>query len=322
MPTVRHVLQHLEQVAPTRYAFDFDRVGLQVGDLDAPVASALVSLDRSLAAIDAAREDDLLLAHHPLLFRPIDTVTTATYEGRAIHRLIQNQTAFIAAHTNWDSALGGVNDAVAAKLGLTDVEVFGSAAMVEQFKLSADLSPELYQLLCVSLGHAVGFRPSDLGMVVSETLRTDERRKLPPSLFEYVTMPARAEQPAGRIGDSTPMTLRDFALFANRQLVTQSEVWGDPSRVIRRIAVVGGAAGSEWRAALAAGADLFISGEIRQDVALEASESGLAIMASGHYATEQPGVQALAETMQDRMPEISWRVYEPDPGFSGRPLAW
>jgi len=65
MPTVHHVLEALEDIAPTRYAFDFDRVGLQVGEQQQEVKKAIVSLDRSLAAVDfatsMARNSSLLI---------------------------------------------------------------------------------------------------------------------------------------------------------------------------------------------------------------------------------------------------------------------
>jgi len=331
MITTRDVLAALETVAPQRYAFDFDRVGLQVGNLDTEIRSAVVSLDRSEAAIDASLKTDLLLTHHPLVDRPMDAISTDTYEGRAVRNLLRRNVQHIAAHTNWDSARGGVNDALAARLLLTDVRCFGSAALVKQVKVVFDLERISHEEFGQHLVEKVSSHSKTLIGEFEGATRIEvkvRRDQLPAlkSMIEscpksyVVPLDDEAEQPAGRIGQCTPMSLRTASSYIERHLETRTETWGDPDRIIERIAVVGGSAGSEWRAAMAAGADLFLSGEIRQNVALEASDAGLAIMSGGHYATEQPGVLALAETMAQLLPQIEWRVFEPTPGLSGRPF--
>jgi putative NIF3 family GTP cyclohydrolase 1 type 2 len=102
MPTVRDVLVALESIAPKRFAFSFDKVGLQVGSPEQTVTKAVVSLDRSLGAVRFASDKgaELLLSHHPLIFNPLDTVDTRSHQGRTVVRLIQQGTSYIAAHTN------------------------------------------------------------------------------------------------------------------------------------------------------------------------------------------------------------------------------
>ena len=129
------------------------------------------------------------------------------------------------------------------------------------------------------------------------------------------------EQAAGRIGTLPhPMSLRAFADHVDTSLGTRSWAWGDPDQVIRTVGVVGGAADGEGRFARRAGADVFLTGEVKQHIALEASESGLPIIAGGHYATEQPGVEDLAAAMSKLLPEIEWSVFAPEPGWHGRPM--
>ena len=65
---------------------------------------------------------------------------------------------------------------------------------------------------------------------------------------------------------------------------------------------------------------MFLTGEVRQHIAVEASESGMPVVAAGHYATENPGAQALGRRMADELPEIEWISYEPEPGLHGRPF--
>jgi putative NIF3 family GTP cyclohydrolase 1 type 2 len=86
------------------------------------------------------------------------------------------------------------------------------------------------------------------------------------------------------------------------------------------VAVVGGAADGEWKAAQRAGASVLVTGEVKQHVALEASESGFAIIAAGHYATEQPGCSALRDRMATAMDGVDWALFEPEPGSAGRPF--
>ena len=257
---LQEILDALERHAPARYAFGFDRIGLQVGDPDAEITRAVLTLDRSRAAIAHARSlgAGLLLAHHPLLFAPLEEVVATDHVGRSVLDLASAGIAFVAAHTNWDAARGGVNDALAQRLGLSGVGEFGGS--------------------------------SD------------------------------GEQPVGRVGTVESTTLAAFARSVEESLDTKAWVWGGASRSIRTVAVVGGAADGEWRAAREAGADVLVTGEVKQHVALEAAESGFALVAAGHYATEQPGVVALRDRMAQSLPDVEWTVFAPEKGEAGRPL--
>src|SRR5437879_2504992 len=120
MPQVRHAIEALDRIAPKRFAFSFDKVGLQVGDPAANLKLGVVALDRSLGAVAFAKEHgaQMLVAHHPLIFEPIASVLHTSHVGRTVLELARGNIAFAAAHTNWDSARGGINDALAAMLGL------------------------------------------------------------------------------------------------------------------------------------------------------------------------------------------------------------
>ncbi|HSI72443.1 MAG TPA: Nif3-like dinuclear metal center hexameric protein, partial [Fimbriimonas sp.] len=156
MPTVRQILAALEEIAPKRYAFSFDKVGLQVGDPDQKVERAVVTLDRSLGAVEFAKQlgAQFLLAHHPLIFRPIESVDSRSHVGRTILQLVQNNISFAAAHTNWDSARGGINDTLAEMLGLAEVKDFGFAAEVQGYKLVTTCLPEHSEMLIDALSEA------------------------------------------------------------------------------------------------------------------------------------------------------------------------
>lgn len=124
MTTVQDILRFIETIAPPEMAEDWDHVGLNCGHLSQPVTKILVALDPFGAACREAKEigAQLLVTHHGLLFHP-GFITDETETGRNTLFLIENGIAHINAHTNLDQAPGGVNDCLAAKLGLTDIQV-------------------------------------------------------------------------------------------------------------------------------------------------------------------------------------------------------
>lgn len=124
MTMVQDVLRFIETIAPPEMAEDWDHVGLNCGHLRRPVTKILVALDPFENACREAREfgAQLLVTHHALLFHP-GFITDETETGRNTLFLIENGIAHINAHTNLDQAPGGVNDCLAAKLGLTDIQV-------------------------------------------------------------------------------------------------------------------------------------------------------------------------------------------------------
>lgn len=113
------VIDVLDAAYPPRLAEDWDSVGLVCGDPDEPVESVTVAVDATPEVIARVPERSLLLAHHPLLLRGVDTVAADTAKGAVVHSLIRTGRALFTAHTNADSASPGVSDALAAALGLT-----------------------------------------------------------------------------------------------------------------------------------------------------------------------------------------------------------
>ena len=120
MVRVREIQEAVEGLAPASLAEDWDNVGLQVGDPDAEANRVLVALTPLPEVFDEAEEigADFLLFHHPLLFRPLESVNTDSYPGDLVARAIRGNLAVHAAHTNYDSAPNGVSVALAEALGL------------------------------------------------------------------------------------------------------------------------------------------------------------------------------------------------------------
>ncbi|MDT5003965.1 MAG: hypothetical protein QOJ24_1141 [Mycobacterium sp.] len=117
------VIDVLEAAYPPMLAQDWDSVGLVCGDPDDDVDSVTIAVDATAAVIDEVPDRGLLLAHHPLLLRGVDTVAASTAKGALLHRMIRTGRALFTAHTNADSAAPGVSDALADALGLTVQEV-------------------------------------------------------------------------------------------------------------------------------------------------------------------------------------------------------
>jgi dinuclear metal center YbgI/SA1388 family protein len=130
MTTVADVVGHLEAMAPLALAEAWDNCGLQAGALNWPVERIWVALDPLPEVVAAAcRNDvDLLVTHHPLIFRPLMRVDVATPTGRIIAQALAAEMAIYAAHTNYDSAVDGLNDVLARRLGVTAHRALAPAA--------------------------------------------------------------------------------------------------------------------------------------------------------------------------------------------------
>lgn len=137
---VADVLAWIEELAPRHLAEEWDRVGLQCGLEDQTVARVLVTLTVGEEAIETAKKQnaELIVAHHPLIFKPLESLSPKDRVGFLLYKLVQADIAFIAAHTNLDKAQGGVNDGLALRLGLQDcVPLIGETtdSGSKQFKL-------------------------------------------------------------------------------------------------------------------------------------------------------------------------------------------
>lgn len=121
-PTLADVIGALETAYPPALAESWDSVGLVAGDPAEEVRAVLVAVDATAAVVDEALATgaQLLLVHHPLLLRGVDTVGAHTPKGALLHRLIRGGCALYSAHTNADRADPGVSDALAGALGLVD----------------------------------------------------------------------------------------------------------------------------------------------------------------------------------------------------------
>jgi len=144
--TVADIIQAMETIAPSSLAEDWDNVGLQVGQKNWPVKKVWVSLDPSLDVVSNACQNDadILITHHPLIFKPLRSIDFGTPTGSIIHMAARHKMAIFTSHTNLDIVAEGLNDVLAEAIGLKRPEVLGKPVEDEKIKLVIYL-PEDYE---------------------------------------------------------------------------------------------------------------------------------------------------------------------------------
>ncbi len=334
---------------PPGHAYEWDNVGLQVGDPAWPVARVLVSLDVTGAVLDEAEavDDTLVLAHHPLLFRPLARLTPDRASGRLALRAAGRGIAVAAAHTNLDVTQDGAGTStpVARVLGLTDVRpldtrltdggrvklvTFVPLEAVDQVidGVSAAGAGRIgdYERCSFRVRGTGTFRPlagtDPYSGTIGEDAAEQEDRlevELPTRLagavvralldahpydevaYDLVPLLDGGEVGLGVVGElPAPQRLEHVAGTIRTALpAPHLRFAGEPDREVRRVAVVGGAGDSHVGAAMAAGADVYVTGDLRHHVTLDALEQGLALIDAGHHATEVAAMPAWIDRLRE-----------------------
>ena len=128
--TVKEIMNCITEIAPLQWQEDYDNAGLQVGDVNAEVHKALIALDVTEALVDEAiaKKGDLVVSHHPLIFRGLKHLSPATGIERAVMKAIKHDIAIISMHTNLDNSYMGVSRVLADRLGLTHLSILQPSA--------------------------------------------------------------------------------------------------------------------------------------------------------------------------------------------------
>ena len=123
---IKQVLSALERFAPLPLQESWDNAGLQLGLTEVEVSGALLCLDVNEQIVDeaVAKGCNLIVSHHPLLFRGLKQISGADYVQRSVIKAIKHDIVIVSMHTNMDNALDGVNWKIAERLGLTDCKFF------------------------------------------------------------------------------------------------------------------------------------------------------------------------------------------------------
>lgn len=231
-PTVKDIFEYINNIAPFEKQCEWDNSGLIVGDKNSVVNKIGVVLDITCDAVRYAAENgiDLIISHHPVIFRGIKTVTA----DNPAYMLIKNGISAICAHTSLDIAKGGVNDALADALGFENavpLSEAGETEMIRICEIAETTADELAKLVTNKLSTAVAITDSD--------------------------------------------------------------------RIIRKVALCGGAGGDFLHDVSAAECDAYITGEAKHHEFLEADAIGLTLVAAGHFETENPVVAVLAKKLKE-----------------------
>ena len=256
---IKAIADIMDQIAPRRLAEEWDNVGLLVGNADKDTGAVLVCLDVTPEVIREAKQAGagLIISHHPFIFHAMKKVRTDSPFGLILKELFINDIAVFTAHTNLDKTLGGVNDVLANKLGLTSV------------KMLKDKDDEAEAVFC----------------------RTGKLAD--PTLLEQF-----AQQVKTALNAETLRIVRGDGIF------------------VRKVAVCGGSSAEFIEKAAKAGADVFVGGDIRYHDAQKAVSLGIAVIDAGHFATEYPVVEALAERLRSEMPAVNVLTHKAADYFS------
>lgn len=243
--TVKELYTVFSERIPEDLREEWDNDGLMCSaDTSSEVHRVLCTLDVTEEIVDYAIEQcfDLIVSHHPLIFRPISSVTEDNPTARKVIKLIESGISVFSFHTRADKVSGGVNDRLCDLLGMYDTRPFGEGLL-------------------------------------------------------------------GRIGElDEEMTLEEFAYKVKIAIGADAVRYADGYNAAKRVAVVGGDGKDFLAAAIAAGADTFLSGRLSYNVMEEASERGINLVEAGHYFTEQPVTELFSGIIRKADPDIYTEV--------------
>ena len=142
---IKKITNYLEEFAPLVYQENYDNCGLIVGDENAIVNSALISLDCTEAVIDEAIETNcnLIIAHHPIIFSALKKLNGNNYIERTVIKAIKNNIAIYAIHTNLDNVYNGVNASIADRLGLRNCKILAPKDKEQNLNVGSGIVGEL-----------------------------------------------------------------------------------------------------------------------------------------------------------------------------------
>ena len=315
MITVSEIVSHLFGWAPKSLAWEKDNIGLIVGDPSQPVTSVLVTLDVTDAVIEeaAALGANVVVAHHPPIFTPLKTLRSDVAAQAALMRAIRRSISIIAMHTNVDAAGSGLNAALAAELGLLDVRPLDGLDDLSRrvtLRIACERGSETSAILhCTDAGrlHAV-IRNEQSGLF---TLEVDvEEWSLTGLLSAVAVIPGvrLLDHTITRITTGTvthgigsvgrlpaPVAAGAFAAQVRDALGAQSVrvSTGDMDRPICTVAVCGGSGASLIGRAVAAGADAFVTADLKYHDFTEYRHA-LMLIDAGHHETERPFISTCA----------------------------
>ena len=341
MITIGNIAAAIEEFAPTALQESYDNAGLQVGDPHAEAKAALLCIDVTEEILDEAiaRGANMVISHHPLIFRGLKRITGRSPIERIVAKAIKHDVALYAAHTNMDSARGGVSAHAAAKLGLTDIELLapqnGKLLKIVTFVPSAHAAAVKEAMWQAGAGHIgnydscsysmQGANPS-VGKVGELHSEPEERVEvIAPSWRKDAVVAAMLsahpyEEPAFDVialGNDSPW---GFGVVGNISPTPAMQLLADVKRIfhvgaisysgsnmeqsITRVAFCGGSAAELIGDAIGAGAQMFITGDVKYHD-FTSSNHRIIIANIGHYESEQFTKEIFFDIIRKKFPNFA-----------------
>lgn len=260
------IAQTVEKIVPKSWAEDWDNVGLLVGDASRRVERVLITLDATLAVIEEAKERNaqLILAHHPIMFRPLKNLRSDNLAAQIPIQLLKAEIGYYAAHTNLDQSIYSSSWTMGNNLGLERMEVLVPFANEDR-------------------GYGIiGYLPTSepLESIVSQIKKYFQTLQL-----EFNDLNDRNQTTSYLVINQLNME-KQFNSF---------RLAGKLQQKVRKIAILNGSGGSFIPKAISKGADLLITGDVDHHGALDAREADMAVLDIGHFTSELPMVKTLAD---------------------------
>lgn len=342
---VNDICEVMEMLAPKKIAEKWDNVGLMLGSTDWPVGKVMLALDltEEVASQAYAQKVDMIITHHPFFFSPMKKLIYEEDKNKLVYELIKNQIAVYSAHTNLDSAKGGVNDVLADALGLTQTETLKPVFCNKYYKLVVFVPlthvDEVLSALsragagrignyadCAYIMEGEGqFRPlpgsnpflgqqgllertrekrieillkkGELKEAIEAVLEAHPYEEPAYDIMEMVNV--RAEFGLGRVGFlEKPLSLGEFANTVKKALAIDHVILADAGKPVYKVAVCGGSGTDFIAEAAKAGADTFVTGDVKYHVAQEALNVGINLIDAGHQTSEMPVLMKLQKTLE------------------------
>lgn len=328
--TAKDLMHLMDTWAPKDLAESWDHPGLQVGNPEEPVKKVLIALDVTAENVDYAASHGvtMIISHHPFLFKSIHTLDLTSWRGAIIGKLITNHIVSFAAHTNLDTARGGVNDALAGALDLHDLADFVPEKTYPMMKVAAyapfvkakefhyrvkerypDMGKSFYLLDDFDDAARVGKMEFNVPSEKLDILLEEMKNICGPIHYDvYELKNGGRRESMGRIGHlPRPMTGLEALAHVKKCLgIPDLRYAGNPDRTVETVAVLGGA-GSEFASlAKAKRADLYVTGDLKYHEAQDAAGMGLLIADGGHFYTERVIVPVLADRIRKAAAEKGW----------------
>lgn len=153
---LKSFIKKIENKYPLSLAYDWDNVGLLVGDNEQEVKKIMLCLEANENVVDEAIENnvDLIITHHPFIFSKMKKVTTGDLKGRLIHKLIKNNISIYSMHTNFDIAFDGLNDYFTEMLDLKNIKILDKTNSETLYKLAVYVPKTHIDIVRTALGNS------------------------------------------------------------------------------------------------------------------------------------------------------------------------